>query len=325
MNKIELYESGSAKGLGKRRRAKLISADVWGSSAFYPADVLERDAQEVFQPGVKMYENHFTESEELERPEGDVARMVGKLVSYGMYEAENPDGPGIYADVEFYDSYVPRINEIAGDVGLSIAGAGDYIEDEIAGRFGKIITKLHAIHSVDVVTKAGAGGKLISILESARPIAGRLIETEGDQSVTALTKDEFEAGILKLTEALKGSFDESITGLTVALKESLVAPVAAVEPIVDPVVDTTVVTEAAKIDHAAILVALSEAKLPNAVIAGVVTSIQEGASIADAVATQVTLKEAFEAEAKANTVRITEAATTSTGTLGAQVLATLSK
>ena len=164
MNNIVLHESGKAKGNGKRRRAKLIAADVWGSSGYYPASVLERDAEAVFFPGVKMYENHFTESEEYSRPEGDVAKLVGKLTSYGVFEPNNPEGPGVYADVEFYDSYVDRINEIADDIGLSVRGDGTSEEGEIDGRYGPIVTQLLNIRSVDVVTSAGAGGKIVSIL-----------------------------------------------------------------------------------------------------------------------------------------------------------------
>lgn len=313
MNNLVIHESGRAKGDGKRRRAKLIAADVWGSSAYYPAAVLERDAEDVFVPGTKMYENHFTEAEEWERPEGDVAKLVGKLISHGVYEADNPEGPGVYADVEFYDSYVPRINEIGEDVGLSVRGNGTSEEGEVAGRYGKIVTQLLNINSVDVVTAAGAGGKLISILESAGPMAGTPINTEGDQSVTALTKDEFAAGIAELKESFNSAVGEGfVTSLTTALKEALV-PAPATTEVVEPVTTITQVTESEEpaevvIDHAELATKFAESDLPAAVMPNIVAALKEGKTVEEAIASQTKLREAFvEHQPTVTTVRITEA------------------
>ena len=306
MNNIVLHESGKAKGSGKRRRAKLIAADVWGSSGYYPASVLERDAEAVFFPGVKMYENHFTESEEYSRPEGDVAKLVGKLTSYGVYEPNNPEGPGVYADVEFYDSYVDRINEIAEDIGLSVRGDGTSEEGEIDGRYGPIVTQLLNIRSVDVVTSAGAGGKLVSILESTGPMAGTPINNEGDRSVTALTKDEFTAGIAELKESFNAAVGEGfVTSLTTALKEALKP-----EPVEAPEVtqvQESGATEEVEIDHAELATKFAESELPVAVMANVVTALKEGKTIAEAIDAQTKLREAFAAQTVVTNVTITEA------------------
>lgn len=319
MTKIELHESGRTRGTGAKRRAKLLAADVWGSSAYYPAEVLARDAEAVFVPGTKMYENHFTESEEGERPEGDVSKMVGKLISHGVYEADNPEGPGVYADVEFYPSYVDRINEIGDDVGLSVRGKAASENNEMAGRFGPVVTQLATIHSVDVVTTAGAGGKIVSILESAGPMAGEPIYTEGEQSVT-VTKDEFTAGLAELKESIATALAEAITGMTTDLREAL-KPAAA--EVIEPVAETAPAVEpAAEIDHVALATEVAKAELPAEVIPGVVTAVKEGKTIADAVAGQVALREAFKAHAPAvTTVRITESAREPEGSTRDQVLA----
>lgn len=314
MINLVIHESGKATGTGKRRRAKLISADVWGTSAYYPAAVLERDAEDVFVPGTKMYENHFTESEEWERPEGDVAKLVGKLISHGVYEADNPEGPGVYADVEFYDSYVPRINEIGGDVGLSVRGNGTSEEGEVAGRYGKIVTQLLNINSVDVVTAAGAGGKLISILESAGPMAGTPINTEGDQSVTALTKEEFAAGIAELKESFNSAVGEGfVNSLTTALKEALVpAPVTSevtdAEAVTAEVTQVVEADKEAEIDHAELATKFAESELPAAVMPNIIAALKEGKTVEEAIASQTALREAFVAhQPTVTTVRITEA------------------
>lgn len=325
MNNIVLHESGKTKGSGKRRRAKLISADVWGSSGYYPSAVLERDASEVFVPGTKMYENHFTESEEWERPEGDVSKLVGKLISYGIYEADNSEGPGVYADVEFYDSYVDRINEIGEDVGLSVRGNGTSEEGEAAGRYGNIVTQLLNINSVDIVTSAGAGGKIVSILESAGPMAGIPINTEGDQSVTALTKDEFTAGIAELKESFNAAVGEGfVASLTTALKEAFTP--AAVEE--DPAVVTNItqVVEAADevvIDQAELATKFAESALPVATMPGVVTALKEGKTIEEAIEAQVKLREAFAEHTVVTQVQIKEADNPSGASLSDRILATV--
>lgn len=329
MEKIELHESGKTKGTGKRRRAKLIAADVWGSSGYYPAAVLERDAADVFVPGTKMYENHFTEAEEWERPEGDVSKLVGKLTSYGIYEPDNVEGPGVYADVEFYDSYVERINEIGEDVGLSVRGNGTSEEGEVAGRYGRIVTQLLNINSVDVVTSAGAGGKLVSILESAGPMAGVPIKTEGDQSVTALTKDEFTAGIAELKESFNAAVGEGfLTSLTTALKEALKPePVAeVVEPAVtEPaaVANAAEVKEEVAIDHAALATKFAESELPVAVMPNVIAGIKEGKTIEEAIEAQTKLREAFVESAAVTSVRITESDRAEGGSLRDKILSTI--
>lgn len=326
MNNINLHESGKTKGTGKRRRAKLISADVWGSSGYYPAAVLERDAGEVFIPGVKMYENHFTESEEYARPEGDIAKLVGKLTSYGVYEPDNVEGPGVYADVEFYDSYVDRINEIADDVGLSVRGNGTSEEGEVAGRYGPIVTQLLNINSVDVVTTAGAGGKIVSILESAGPMAGTPIETEGDQSVTALTKEEFTAGIAELKESFNTAVGEGfVTSLTTALKEAL-APAPAGEAVVEAPAATTEITQVAEaadevvIDQAELATKFAESALPVAVMPNIVAALKEGKTVAEAIESQTKLREAFAESATITQVQITESDRQVAGDLRSQIL-----
>lgn len=320
MNTTKLLESGTAKGTGKRRRAKLIAADVWGSSAFYPAEVLARDASTAFPAGTKMFENHITESEQWERPVGDVAKLVGKLISDGQYEADNPEGPGVYADVEFYDSYVERINEIGEDVGLSVDGGADYVEGERDGRYGKIVTGIPFIKSVDVVVAAGAGGKLISILESAGPMAGIPIKTEGDQSMTALTKDEFLDGLKGLAETLTTAIKESLTPVAVAPEQINVDTPAA--PAAE-VVETPAAKDAeqvaaaaevvvdepkaeAEVDLVAVATEFAAAGLPAEVMPNVIASVQGGSTVADAISAQTKIREAFLAQNQPGTVRIVE-------------------
>ncbi len=325
MNRTRLLESGSARGTGKRRRAKLISADVWGTSAFYPADVLERDAEYAFPVGTKMFENHLTEAEEWDRPEGNVEKLIGKLISPGVFEADNPEGPGVYADVEFYDSYVDRINEIGDDVGLSVSGTADYVEGEREGRYGKIVTGLYSIRSVDVVVAAGAGGKLVSILESARIFNGRPTQdTEGDQSVTEITKDEFVEGLKGLADTLAATMKESLAPLLgkaepAEIKVENKNPVEAnakvenegvveaeAEVVETPVAEVQQNAAPVEVDLVAVATQFAEAGLPSEVMPNVITAVKEGATVEEAIESQTKIREAFIAQTNNSMVKITE-------------------
>ena len=160
-----IQESGGLTGTqgGHRYRARLIEGDRWGSSGYYAREVLERDGPTVWPPGTQVYLDHPSASESVDRPERSVRDLAGKITSTPVYEAD-----GLYADVEFYPYVAPIIEAMWGDVGMSIRASGTAETAERDGRTGPVITSLTEGMSVDVVTRAGAGGKLVALLESAR-------------------------------------------------------------------------------------------------------------------------------------------------------------
>lgn len=300
MNTAALREAltSSKQISGSKWRAKLVAADAWGSSAFYTSEALQRDGSRVFHSGLQMFQDHLTENEKWDRPEGTVEKLVGKLTSDGEFEPNNPEGPGLYADVEFYESYVSRISEIGKDVGLSINAQGLTEDGERDGRFGPILVALLSADSVDVVTRAGAGGKLTSILESDRGLAGTPIEPKENQSMTDVTKEDFEA--------LSAKFD-ALPGLFVtALKDAgFGAPVAAVSTegqgaegtSTSTNTDTTDVSNTGSteptVDVVAVVEAIRIAELPAQTAAAVIADIKGGKSVEDAIKAQADLREAF--------------------------------
>ena len=143
-------------------RARLIEGDRWGSSGYYPRTVLESDGPATWPAGTPIYFDHPTPSEEAERPVRSVKDLAGKIVSTPVYETD-----GLYADVEFYAHTAPIVEAMAADVGLSIRASAEVESGVREDRTGWIITSLSEGRSVDLVTKAGAGGKLVSLLESA--------------------------------------------------------------------------------------------------------------------------------------------------------------
>lgn len=154
---------GLTAGTGRRYRARLIEGDRWGSSGYYSREMLERDGPQVWPYGTAVYLDHPGVAERHDRPERSVRDLAGKITTAPVYESD-----GLYADVEFYPHVAPIIEAMWEDVGMSIRAAGTAETGERDGRTGPIITSLSEGVSVDVVTRAGAGGKIVALLESAR-------------------------------------------------------------------------------------------------------------------------------------------------------------
>jgi hypothetical protein len=133
----------------------------WGSSGYYPAEVLRRDGPNVFRAGTQLYLNHPTRTEEAERPERDIRDLAGKLASDAIWMDD-----GLYADVEYYNNHRPLIAAIGEDLDVSIRADGTYRTGEAEGRKGRIIEQLVRAESIDFVTRAGAGGKVARLMES---------------------------------------------------------------------------------------------------------------------------------------------------------------
>lgn len=145
-------------------RSCLIAADVEGSSGYYPAEVLRRDGATAFPAGTHVYLDHPKESDEKERPERSVRDLAGYLVDEASFE-EGQDGRGLFARIQFTEEIKDRIRALAPVVGLSIRANGE-IEKGPNGR--KIVRSVKEGLSVDVVTRAGAGGRLVTMSESSK-------------------------------------------------------------------------------------------------------------------------------------------------------------
>lgn len=166
-----------------------IIAPGWGSSGYYPAEVLERDGPQVFRAGTQMLWDHPTAREEMERPEGSLHNLAAELVSDARYLEGGPAGPGLYADARVFGAYRAAVDELAPHIGVSIRASGRAVQGEADGRRGPIIQELTAARTVDFVTQAGAGGKIVEMFEAARP--SRQTVTREDKSVD--TKELQEA------------------------------------------------------------------------------------------------------------------------------------
>lgn len=139
-----------------------------GSSAFYPSEVLKRDGPKVFGAGTHVYVNHPTRQEEAARPEGDVKNLAGVLTTAAVYHESHPKGEGLYARMKVFADHGTMVEEKAAHVGMSIRASG--IAEASRKHEGlPVLKELVAAESVDVVTKAGAGGMILT--EAAKPAA----------------------------------------------------------------------------------------------------------------------------------------------------------
>ena len=192
----ELFiESSFAQQLtGRKWKVRIIKGDVQGSSAFYSKELLESHA-DVVKKGTRIYVDHMQPGE---RPERKAENLAGYFESDSYYE--NGD---LFAEAAIFSDKIDWVKERAeaGMIGLSITGSGEVVEE--AGR--KVARTLDTIDSVDIVTKAGAGGEFVQMTES---------KSEEQEEHMAVTKEE-------LTEALSTLKEEMTSAVPVAVKAAI--------------------------------------------------------------------------------------------------------
>lgn len=206
---------------GHRKKARLIEGDRWGSSGYYPRTVIERDGPKVFPAGTHMYLDHPTDTEEAERPERSVRDLAATIATTPAYE-----GDGLYAYIDIFPHALPLIESIGEAIGLSIRGAGTADFGTIKGRTGPIFESLTSGASVDFVTRAGAGGKLISLAEHARSnptiseaikrTLGAYLEAQLHLAFTQMADDMYGHGRLSREEriSLSSAIGEGLAAFT---------------------------------------------------------------------------------------------------------------
>lgn len=190
---VALKEAGSTglqstgDSAGRKFRACLIKGDILGSSGYYSRELLERDGPRVFAEGTHIYIDHPTETEQYDRPERSLRDLAGRIASTPVYESD-----GLYADVLVHPQWGDVIEAMRDDIGMSIRAAGTYEMGERDGQWVKVITALKMSESVDFVTKAGAGGKITRLIESAAiPHLAEATANDTRQALQSALTDRF--------------------------------------------------------------------------------------------------------------------------------------
>lgn len=166
LQKVSIREVGADgggvnAGTGTKRQITIIEAG-WGSSGYYPREVLERDGPKVWPAGTHMYMDHPSRQEEADQPERKVAQLAAVLTKDPFMS-----GDALVSECQLFDQWAPVVNEVADHIGVSIRAIGGYEQGEAEGRKGPIIQSLDEGISVDFVTHAGAKGKVGKLIESA--------------------------------------------------------------------------------------------------------------------------------------------------------------
>lgn len=260
---LEAKQAKEADGDGAGRYRIRIIAPGRGSTGMYTAPNLAESAP-LFVPGTHMYFDHPTFTEDWERPERSVRDLAGVFES----GAQIMDDGSLEADVKVYPSANAVIKERWADIGVSING---WSETEI-GPDG-VVPVLAGIQSVDFVTKAGAKGAVLEVLESDgrwrvknHPSNPNPTTTQEEQAVKP--EDICKAVSEALAAAMPTAIKEA-AALLAADQEKKVAEAEKKASVVDPYEAAAKVAEAED--------------LPSQARARVMEAVKRGAGVDDAI------------------------------------------
>lgn len=166
----------------------------WGSSGYYSEEVLRRDGPAAWPAGTHMYLDHPTAKEAAERPERSIKDLAAVLITTPEYRESGKAGPGLYAKATVLPQFRETLDALAPHIGVSIRATGTFSPGEASGRKGRIVERIAKGLSIDFVTKPGAGGRVMQILESLRQNdAEGVVSTDDmstDQSINEVTSNE---------------------------------------------------------------------------------------------------------------------------------------
>lgn len=206
-----LLEASTTSPDGAVRRRIQIITPGWGSSGYYSPEVLQEAAtNKVIPAGTHMYLNHASESERTDRPERDVRDIAAVLVEDATWT-----GSALEGDADLLGANGELVEAIGPYIGVSISGsATDITIGEAEGRTGPIIEGLAHVASVDFVTHAGRGGRIL--LESARPslVNASAIAHGVDEATVNDTRDALQQALRDLYDGERSyvwvrDFDDS--------------------------------------------------------------------------------------------------------------------
>lgn len=137
-----------------------------GSTAIYPPAVLKQAAADrIFSLGTQMHLDHPTEAEERERPIRSMKDLAAVFIEDAYF---NDEAQALDVPIKVAAPYQPLIEDLWEHIGASIHA---FIEAE--DKPGKPVAKRFVPdprNTVDFVTKAGRGGRVLEVLESARGV-----------------------------------------------------------------------------------------------------------------------------------------------------------
>lgn len=168
-----------------------------GSSGYYTEDLIKRDAASAWPAGSHSYINHLQEGEVR-----DPQKLIGILTEDAHWDEDKHAAVSRMKPLKHWDEFV---REVAPHTGLSISAMGDGKLGEMDGEQVFIVESLAPSiqNTIDLVSFAGRGGYIESLLESA--VASTHVETSaGDkekETKTMALEDKVES-LISTVEAL---------------------------------------------------------------------------------------------------------------------------
>lgn len=149
---------------------------------YYSAELLEREAQKFV--GARMFANHLAPevAKKLNGLPRNIQDLMGRIHEAWVHKLEN----GLTVIRGKASISQPWLwNMVAHDpqlVEVSINASGRSVKGQKDGRTAKIVEAISNVGSVDWVTKAGAGGKVVALMEAQAEEEGTPVE---EQEATA--------------------------------------------------------------------------------------------------------------------------------------------
>jgi hypothetical protein len=192
-----------------------------GTSAYYKEEQLARDVA-AFDGGL-VFIDHPGKNEQRDRPERSLRDLVGPIVGTPMYLKEGKEGPGVYGAVKVAKHWRPFIEELGSTLGVSLRAAGSAIFESIGGKSVKVAERFNPGAGFDFVTRAGRGGKMVPLLESAAAEADNVVgawlgSAEFEESNDGRTEEERFWDYLEGEEMTENAVTAKLTAAEAKLK-----------------------------------------------------------------------------------------------------------
>jgi len=137
----------------------IIKPGVSKNNRYYSPELLKRQSA-IFE-GAKMFCDHATDKEAMQRPEGSVKDWVASLKNVRAESDGTLKGTAVVIDPVFKQK-LQALSEagLLHTLGVSIRAAASVSDGKVDGKNTRIIEEFKACRSVDFVTFAGAGGQV---------------------------------------------------------------------------------------------------------------------------------------------------------------------
>lgn len=217
LERVEIAEASTGGVKAVKGKPSEVTIDIirsgWNKSGsrYYPAEVIERDVPLVYPVGTQMFINHPGQEESEDRPERSLYDLAAVFTST-PYAVREGDQVVMRSTARVFSRHREFLEEAHKDIGVSINGNGDGSITEREGRTGLVLERLTYGQSVDFVTKPGAGGRIIALMEADRPTTtleaatiGSWLESRMHLGFTELADDLYGDGRLTRTERIAAS------------------------------------------------------------------------------------------------------------------------